>query len=118
VQPRFIELTIHCPGKPPESELDGGEDSEGGSVGMKAGSGDIYSLADVLGHFSALRMSGGITRLSLAHLVDWRTTVVSLIARTRLSELRGLAFVVGICCRAKRRTRAGGAADGRTAQAL
>jgi hypothetical protein len=34
--------------------------------------------------------------------------VVSLIARTRLSELGGLAFVVDICRRGKRRTRAGG----------
>jgi hypothetical protein len=61
---------------------------------MQAGSGDTYSLADVLGHFSALRISGGITQLSLAHLVDWRTTVVSLIARTRLSER---ASRVSIC---------------------
>jgi hypothetical protein len=79
---------------------------------MQAGSGDIFSLADVLGDFSALRMSGGITRSSLAHLVDWRTTLVSLSARARLSELRGLAFVVGICRRAKRRTRAGGCCRG------
>jgi hypothetical protein len=54
----------------------------------------------------------GSTRLSFAHLVDWRTTVVSLIARTRLSEHRGLALVVGICRRAKRRTRVGGCCQG------
>src|SRR6202048_1977654 len=37
-----------------------------------------------------------------------KLTQPSLIARTRLSELGGVACVVGICRRAKRRTRAGG----------
>ena len=67
----------------------------------------------------ASRLANSAARmLSLAHLVDWRTTVVSLMARTRLSELCGLAFVVGTCRRAKRRTCAGGYPEERTAEAL
>src|SRR5262249_29199065 len=79
---------------------------------------ETRSPADVFGRFSALGVRRGITRSSLAHLVDRRTTVVSLIAGTRLSELRGLAFVVGICRRAKRPTRYGATAKERAVEAL